>query len=393
MPTFCPLMDRHFVDDSGAPERRPGAQGRAPRQRQLRSGHRHAGGAARSTRASSGPTSTRWTFLTGDRDDIDQFAGAVRRVASSRAPNDPRDITHNLRTAIVDRRRQARQGLHGQRVDAEHEISAADGQCRPIATSIQSSGHRQRANRHSTLTRASAALIARLRTPPSGPALPQPPALQHRAGTAARRCAASAASSAHGCAHCLEAALFAAVVLEQHGYPPLVLSFESIDHLDHVIFVYQQRGRWGSVARSRDPGLHGRRAGLRDAARARAQLRRSVRRLHRPRHRLRGRRRREGDGHATTGGWRRPTSGRSSACCSTTRTGGSRRRTRVRSGCARGIARSRRRTRAASRSATAAASGGRSCRDGDFGQLVPIRSVAAVEIPRGLRDRAPGAPA
>ena len=63
----------------------------------------------------------------------------------------------------------------------------------------------------------------------------------------------------HGTAHCLEAALFAAVVLEQHGYPPLVLSFESIDELDHVIFVYKRRGRWGSVARSRDPGLHGRR--------------------------------------------------------------------------------------------------------------------------------------
>ena len=62
----------------------------------------------------------------------------------------------------------------------------------------------------------------------------------------------------HGCAHCLEAALFATVVLEQHGYPPLLLSFESIDRLDHVIFVYKQRGRWGSVARSRDPGLHGR---------------------------------------------------------------------------------------------------------------------------------------
>jgi hypothetical protein len=63
----------------------------------------------------------------------------------------------------------------------------------------------------------------------------------------------------HGCAHCLEAALFAAVVLEQHGYPPLVLSFESIDELDHVIFVYRTARGWGSVARSRDPGLHGRR--------------------------------------------------------------------------------------------------------------------------------------
>lgn len=61
-----------------------------------------------------------------------------------------------------------------------------------------------------------------------------------------------------GTAHCLEAALAAAVILEQHGYPPLVLSFESIDRLDHVIFVYRQDGRWGSVARSRDPGLHGR---------------------------------------------------------------------------------------------------------------------------------------
>jgi len=63
----------------------------------------------------------------------------------------------------------------------------------------------------------------------------------------------------HHTAHCLEAALAAAVILEQHGYPPLVLSFESIDELDHVIFVYRHGGRWGSVARSRDPGLHGRR--------------------------------------------------------------------------------------------------------------------------------------
>lgn len=62
----------------------------------------------------------------------------------------------------------------------------------------------------------------------------------------------------HRTAHCLEAALAAAVILEQHGYPPRVLSFESADELDHVIFVYEHRGRWGSVARSRDPGLHGR---------------------------------------------------------------------------------------------------------------------------------------
>ena len=69
----------------------------------------------------------------------------------------------------------------------------------------------------------------------------------------------------HRTAHCLEAALAAAVILEQHGFPPLVLSFESIDELDHVLFVYQQRGRWGSVGRSRDPGLHGRKPVFRSA--------------------------------------------------------------------------------------------------------------------------------
>src|SRR5690242_21094681 len=57
-----------------------------------------------------------------------------------------------------------------------------------------------------------------------------------------------------GTAHCLEAALFAACALEQHGYPPLLLGLDSIDGLDHVIFVYRRRGKWGSVARSRDPG-------------------------------------------------------------------------------------------------------------------------------------------
>ena len=56
----------------------------------------------------------------------------------------------------------------------------------------------------------------------------------------------------------MEAALSAATILEQRGYPPLVMSLESIDQLDHVIFVYRGPRGWGSVARSRDPGLHGR---------------------------------------------------------------------------------------------------------------------------------------
>jgi hypothetical protein len=61
-----------------------------------------------------------------------------------------------------------------------------------------------------------------------------------------------------GTAHCLEAALSAATVMEQHGHPPLLLDMESIDDLDHVVFLYRQGGRWGTVAKSRDPGLFGR---------------------------------------------------------------------------------------------------------------------------------------
>ena len=70
-------------------------------------------------------------------------------------------------------------------------------------------------------------------------------------------------------AHCLEAAVAAAVILEQHGYPPLLLDLESEDLLDHVLFVFRLNGAWGAVARSRDIGLHGRKPvyrSLRDLA-------------------------------------------------------------------------------------------------------------------------------
>ncbi|MGH7352908.1 MAG: hypothetical protein ACREJJ_11090 [Candidatus Methylomirabilales bacterium] len=62
----------------------------------------------------------------------------------------------------------------------------------------------------------------------------------------------------HSQAHCLEAAVTAATILEQHGYPPLLLDFQSQDNLDHVVFLFRHRERYGTVARSRDAGLHGR---------------------------------------------------------------------------------------------------------------------------------------
>ena len=47
----------------------------------------------------------------------------------------------------------------------------------------------------------------------------------------------------HGEANCIEAALSAAAIMEQHGHPPLLLDLESVDLLDHVLFLYRIRGR------------------------------------------------------------------------------------------------------------------------------------------------------
>lgn len=100
LPTFCPLMDRHFATIQTAVTSDP----------TLKNVHlvsvsldpvtdtppvlkQH----ARELNADP----ARWTFLTGQRDDIDQFAARFG-VSIVRAQNDPLDITHTLRTAIVD---------------------------------------------------------------------------------------------------------------------------------------------------------------------------------------------------------------------------------------------------------------------------------------------------
>ena len=100
IPDFCPLMDRQF----GA------IQQTLTTNRALQNAHllsvsfdpatdtpavlkAHAG------RLKADPA--RWTFLTGDRDKIDQFAARFG-VSINRSPTDAIDITHNLRTAIVD---------------------------------------------------------------------------------------------------------------------------------------------------------------------------------------------------------------------------------------------------------------------------------------------------
>ncbi len=115
---------------------------------------------------------------------------------------------------------------------------------------------RDAANADLPFTRAERALIARLNTPSKVQRWLN--ALPYNAETGGETLRSFRPVARLETAHCLEAALFAAVVMEQHGYPPLVMSLESQDWLDHVIFVYRHATGWGSIGRSRDPGLHGR---------------------------------------------------------------------------------------------------------------------------------------
>jgi protein SCO1/2 len=101
MPTMCPMMDRHFAK----------IQAKLKEQNNLLKTHllsvsfdpqvdtppvlkKHAD--------SLGADPRLWSFVTGDRDEIDKWASGFG-ISISRAMNDPRDITHNLRTALLDR--------------------------------------------------------------------------------------------------------------------------------------------------------------------------------------------------------------------------------------------------------------------------------------------------
>ncbi len=50
-------------------------------------------------------------------------------------------------------------------------------------------------------------------------------------------------------AHCIEGALFAAAVLGYHGYPPLLLDFQTLpSDEDHVITVFKEESLWGAIS-------------------------------------------------------------------------------------------------------------------------------------------------
>jgi protein SCO1/2 len=102
LPTFCPLMDRHFATIQGKLKTDPSLK------------HVHlisvsfdpltdTPAVLKKHATELGADPKYWTFLTGDRDAIDRFAMRFG-VSVSRDMNDQLNITHNLRTAIIDAR-------------------------------------------------------------------------------------------------------------------------------------------------------------------------------------------------------------------------------------------------------------------------------------------------
>ncbi len=101
MPTFCPLMDQHFAAIQRTLKDDAALKGRV-----------HLVSVSFDPLVDTPPVLKAhakrldadlktWTFLTGDRDEIDRFASRFG-LSVARAPNDQRDITHTLRTAIID---------------------------------------------------------------------------------------------------------------------------------------------------------------------------------------------------------------------------------------------------------------------------------------------------
>ena len=99
LPTFCPMMDRHFVT----------IQEHLNADASLKQVHlvtvsfdpvRDTPAVLRAHAKELDADLRRWTFFTGEVKAIDDFAGRFG-VYVVRNPNDQRDITHNLRTAII----------------------------------------------------------------------------------------------------------------------------------------------------------------------------------------------------------------------------------------------------------------------------------------------------
>ncbi len=103
MPTYCPMMDRNFVAVQKQLKARPGLRDKVrllsvsfdPRNDTPPVLKQHA--------RELGADASLWTFVAGDRDEVDRFAMNFGVTLIRGDAPDPNEIGHTLRTAIIDR--------------------------------------------------------------------------------------------------------------------------------------------------------------------------------------------------------------------------------------------------------------------------------------------------
>jgi protein SCO1/2 len=100
VPTFCPMMDRHFAAVQRSMTADDKLKGRV---KLLSVSFDPAYDTPKVLKAharSLDANPALWSFLTGDRDEVDRFAARFG-ISVVRDVKDARDIAHNLRTAVV----------------------------------------------------------------------------------------------------------------------------------------------------------------------------------------------------------------------------------------------------------------------------------------------------
>ncbi|RPJ69232.1 MAG: electron transporter SenC [Acidobacteria bacterium] len=122
LPDFCPLMDRRFAAIQQAVK--DGRTARGIRLLSISFDPDHDTPAAlRAHAARLGADPALWTFATAPRDKVDAF-GARLGLDVIRDPKNPADITHNLRTAVLDRQGRLVTVLNGNGWSVEDALAA-----------------------------------------------------------------------------------------------------------------------------------------------------------------------------------------------------------------------------------------------------------------------------
>ncbi len=103
MPTYCPMMDRQFATIQKVIKSNPKLNGKTRLLSVSFDPKNDTPAVLKAHARELGADPNVWTFVTGDRDDIDKFAMTFGLTLIRGESADPNEIGHTLRTAIIDR--------------------------------------------------------------------------------------------------------------------------------------------------------------------------------------------------------------------------------------------------------------------------------------------------